>query len=90
MNWKDQPAGCGAIIGLAILFIVGLFAKGGITLNPGGTGAGIYGQSLGGGPAGYFKGNVEITGSLTVQGKDFADKIATLPAKAVFVPVSPA
>jgi len=32
------------------------------------TGPGVYGKSTGGGAAGYFDGNVVITGSLTLQG----------------------
>jgi hypothetical protein len=63
-------------------------AVAGITFTPSGIGAGVYGQSLGQGPgvfgtsasglAGQFQGDVEITGNLTVQGEDFADKIATI------------
>jgi hypothetical protein len=39
------------------------------TANPSGTGAAIYGESRSRGPAGYFKGNVYITGSLIVNGR---------------------
>jgi len=39
------------------------------TLNPSGTGAAIYGESRSRGPAGFFKGNVYITGSLIVNGR---------------------
>jgi hypothetical protein len=39
-------------------------AVAGIMLNPDGTGAGVYGESRGKGPAGFFKGDVEITGDL--------------------------
>jgi hypothetical protein len=39
------------------------------TVNPFGTGAAIYGESRSRGPAGFFKGNVYITGSLFVNGR---------------------
>jgi hypothetical protein len=37
--------------------------------NPEGTGAAIYAHSRSRGPAGYFKGDVEVTGSLRVNGR---------------------
>jgi len=37
-------------------------------LNPNGTGAAIYGQSSGKGPAGFFQGNVTVTGNVSVGG----------------------
>jgi len=41
----------------------------GFNLNPDGTGAAIYGEKQGGvGHAGFFQGNVHVTGSLTVDG----------------------
>jgi len=38
------------------------------SLNPNGTGAAIYGQSGGKGPAGFFQGNVTVTGNVGVTG----------------------
>jgi hypothetical protein len=43
----------------------------GIAKNKTGTGAGVYGESLGRGPAGLFKGNVTVTGNVTVGGDIF-------------------
>jgi len=46
-------------------------AVAGIAMNPSGTGAGIFGESRGNGPAAFFKGNVEIAGDVTIlNGKD--------------------
>ncbi len=45
----------------------------GIQLNPHGVGAGVYGESRGPGPAGFFKGNVVITGDCSFPGADFAE-----------------
>lgn len=42
-------------------------AVAGIATNPAGNGAGVYGQSLGQGPAGYFAGDVMVTGTLRAQ-----------------------
>jgi len=39
------------------------------TANPSGTGAAIYAESRSRGPAGYFKGDVYITGSLIINGR---------------------
>jgi hypothetical protein len=39
-------------------------AMAGIALNPDGTGAGIFGESRGKGPAGFFKGDVLVTGDI--------------------------
>jgi hypothetical protein len=49
-------------------------AVAGITLNPDGDGAGIYGESRGKGPAGYFKGNVTVTGDIQLFGGDCAEQ----------------
>jgi hypothetical protein len=43
-------------------------AVAGIMLNPQGTGAGVYAESRGKGPAGWFQGNVTITGNLDHRG----------------------
>lgn len=45
----------------------------GIMLNPQGTGAGVYGESRGQGPAGYFKGNVVVTGDVALVNQDCAE-----------------
>ena len=49
-------------------------AVAGIALNPNGTGAGVYGESRGPGPAGFFKGNVIVTGDLFLQNADCAEE----------------
>jgi hypothetical protein len=51
-------------------------AVAGIALNPNGTAAGIYGQSLGHGPAAYFEGNVQVTGDIVMPAADFAEDFA--------------
>ncbi len=43
-------------------------AVAGIVLNPNSTGAGIWGSSLGKGAAGYFQGNVQVTGDIQLLG----------------------
>jgi hypothetical protein len=48
-------------------------AVAGIALNPNGTGAGIHGESRGQGPAGFFKGNVVVTGDIFLQNADCAE-----------------
>jgi hypothetical protein len=48
-------------------------AVAGITLNANATGAGVYGESRGHGPAGYFKGNVVVTGDVILQNADCAE-----------------
>jgi hypothetical protein len=48
-------------------------AVAGISLNPQGTGAGLYGESRGNGPAGFFKGNVVVTGDIFLQNADCAE-----------------
>jgi hypothetical protein len=45
----------------------------GIQLNPNGTGAGIYGESRGKGPAGFFKGDVQVTGDVILTNQDCAE-----------------
>ncbi|MGH2459454.1 MAG: hypothetical protein ACRDIY_11365, partial [Chloroflexota bacterium] len=52
-------------------------AVAGITLNPNGTGAGLYGESRGQGPAGFFKGNVAVTGDIFLTGADCAEDFDT-------------
>jgi hypothetical protein len=49
-------------------------AVAGITLNPAGTGAGVYGESRGKGPAGFFQGNVVVTGDIFLPGADCAEQ----------------
>src|SRR5262245_35611637 len=39
-------------------------AVAGIQLNPNGTGAGVFGASRGKGPAGFFAGDVSVTGDI--------------------------
>jgi len=46
----------------------------GIQLNPQSTGAGVYGEHRGQGPAGFFKGNVIVTGHLEFAGADCAEE----------------
>ncbi len=48
-------------------------AVAGIMLNPSGTGAGVYGESRGQGPAGFFKGNVMVTGDILLLNADCAE-----------------
>jgi hypothetical protein len=45
----------------------------GIQMNPQGTGAGVYGESRGKGPAGYFVGDVSVTGDVVLVGADCAE-----------------
>jgi hypothetical protein len=54
-----------------------LAAVAGITLNPSSTGAGVYGESRGQGPAGFFKGNVVVTGDIFLTGADCAEDFDT-------------
>jgi hypothetical protein len=49
-------------------------AVAGITLNPNATGAGIYGESRGQNPAGFFKGNVVVTGDILLSSADCAEE----------------
>src|ERR1700761_611155 len=49
-------------------------AVAGIALNPKGTGAGIYGESQGKGPAGFFKGIIQVTKDIQVLGGDCAEQ----------------
>ena len=49
-------------------------AVAGIQLNPRSTGAGIYGEHKGQGPAGFFRGNVVVTGHLEFAGADCAEE----------------
>lgn len=49
-------------------------AVAGIQLNSRSTGAGIYGEHRGSGPAGYFKGNVVVTGHIEFAGADCAEE----------------
>jgi len=48
-------------------------AVAGILNNPNGTGAAIYGEHVASGLAGYFKGNVVVTGEISFPGADFAE-----------------
>jgi hypothetical protein len=48
-------------------------AVAGILNNPNGTGAAIYGEHIANGLAGYFKGNVIVTGDISFPGADFAE-----------------
>jgi hypothetical protein len=52
-------------------------AVAGIATNPTGTGAGVYGESRGTGPAGFFKGNVVVTGDVLLTGTDCAERFDT-------------
>jgi hypothetical protein len=52
----------------------------GIQLNEQSTGAAIYGEHRGGGTAGYFKGNVIVTGHLEFAGADCAEQFVVHPA----------
>jgi hypothetical protein len=45
----------------------------GIQLNPNGTGAGVYAESRGKGPAGFFKGDVQVTGDVILTNQDCAE-----------------
>jgi len=62
----------------------------GLALNTNGTGAGVYGESKGKGPAGWFQGNLTVTGDIFVsgdvlltnpQGKDCAEDFEVLGAE---------
>src|SRR5215471_6038854 len=48
-------------------------AVAGIQLNPNSTGAGIYGEHRGGGPAGFFNGNVVVTKDIFLSNADCAE-----------------
>lgn len=48
-------------------------------VNPQGTGAGVYAESRGLGPAGFFKGNVVVTGDLFLPGADCAEQFDISP-----------
>jgi hypothetical protein len=60
-----------------------LAAVAGIQLNPRSSGAGVYGEHRGQGPAGYFKGNVVVTGHLEFAGADCAEEFAIGPGVVV-------
>jgi hypothetical protein len=55
-----------------------LAAVAGFALNPNGTGAAIYGETHGKGPAGFFKGNVVVTGDVQLTGADCAEQFDLL------------
>ena len=64
----------------------------GFALNTNGTGAGVYGESKGKGPAGWFQGNVTVTGDIFVsgdvlltnpQGQDCAEDFEVLGAEGI-------
>ncbi len=48
-------------------------AVAGIQLNPNSTGAGVYGEHRGNGPAGFFKGDVLVTGDIKLINADCAE-----------------
>lgn len=48
-------------------------AVAGIQLNPNSTGAGVYGEHRGNGPAGFFKGDVIVTGDVKLINADCAE-----------------
>jgi hypothetical protein len=52
---------------------VAFAAIAGIQLNPHSTGAGVYGEHRGNGTAGFFKGNVVVTGHIEFAGADCAE-----------------
>ena len=52
----------------------------GIQLNERSTAAGIYGEHRGHGPAGYFKGNVVVTGHIEFAGADCVEEFALHPS----------
>lgn len=56
---ESNSTGCAAVAGYA--------------LNPDGNGAAIWGESRGKGPAGYFKGNVFVTGDVSLVNADCAE-----------------
>ena len=58
-------------------------AVAGITFNPAGTGAGVYGESRGQGPAGFFRGNVQVTGDVQLIGADCAEQFDIANAESV-------
>jgi hypothetical protein len=57
-------------------------AVAGVMLNTSGTGAGVYGESRGPGPAGFFKGNVVVTGDVQLTGADCAEQFDVIAASA--------
>jgi len=54
----------------------------GFALNANGTGAGVYGESRGQGPAGFFKGNVVVTGDVLLVNADCAEEFEVTGADA--------
>lgn len=46
-------------------------------LNTGGTGAALFCETRGSGPAGFFKGNVVVTGDILLEGADYAEALTT-------------
>lgn len=55
----------------------------GVQLNPDGTGAGVYAESRGKGPAGFFRGDVEVTGDIRLLNADCAEDFAIAGAENV-------
>jgi hypothetical protein len=51
----------------------------GVNLNPNGSGAGVFGATVGRGPAGFFQGDVTVTGNLNVNGNITANGDIFLP-----------
>ena len=51
----------------------------GLNSNPNSTGAGVYGQTVGAGPAGLFQGNVVVNGNVSVNGNITATGDVFLP-----------
>jgi len=58
-------------------------AVAGVALNPNGTGAGIFGESRGKGPAGFFKGDVLVTGDIKLINGDCAEDFDILEAEQI-------
>ena len=58
-------------------------AVAGIQLNPGSSGAGIYGEHRGDGPAGFFNGNVVVTKDIFLTNADCAEEFDLSDAAAV-------
>ncbi len=55
----------------------------GYSLNLTGTGAGVYGESKGKGPAGFFKGDVMVTGDIRLVNQDCAEDFDMVGAEPV-------
>ena len=61
----------------------------GIQLNAASSGAGVYGEHRGQGPAGYFKGDLVVTGHIQFTGADCAERFDVSDAGRICAPIEP-